>query len=1091
MTVLATPGVFTEFSRQRGLAPDGRSKSFAETADGVAWSEGVGMLVLERLSDAQRNGHPILATIKGSAVNQDGASNGLTAPNGPSQERVIRQALANARLSPQDVDAVEAHGTGTTLGDPIEAGALLATYGQEREEPLKLGSLKSNIGHTQAAAGVAGVIKTVMAMRERLLPKTLHVDQPSSKIDWSAGKVELLTEAVPWQANGRPRRAGVSSFGISGTNAHVILEEAPEPSSVDAEQEQGGEGSQPLAIIPLALSAKSEPALNEAAERLASHLRANPQLDLTDVAYSLATTRSAFEQRAVVLGSEREELLEGLGALGAGVHSADLLQASATETKLAYLLTGQGSQRVGMGKALHETYPTYAETFDEICELFDAELKEPLKEIVFGTHPEAKELLDHTSYAQPALFGLEVALHRLLSSWGLRPALLCGHSIGEIAAAQIASVLSLPDAVKLVSARAKLMGELPQGGVMVAIEATEAEATEAIASQPELSIAAINASTSVVLSGEREAIAQIEARFREQGKKTKRLAVSHAFHSPLMEPILEPFAEVAKSLEYAEPKIPIVSNLSGELLSAEQATDPAYWVAHVREPVRFADAVETLHAQGAGVFLELGPDPVLSAMAAECLASEDPQPALIATLREGSGEPQALTLALAQAHAWGASVDWDAFFSGSAAKRVPLPTYPFQRKRYWLNASAGSADASSIGQGDPEHPLLGAVIEDPQGEGLTLTGRISLQTHAWLADHMAGEAVLLPGTAFLEVALRAAQAADCELIEELTLQAPLILPETGGVALQVSVGAPDEDGTQEISIHSRPEGEEAPEWTCHAQGTLATEAPSPAPALGEWPPPGAQPLEVTDLYERLAEAELHYGPTFQGLSAAWAEGEQIYAEVSLPEEHASAAAAFAIHPALLDAALHGIGLGDEGAEARLPFSWGEVALQGRGATALRVKISPQGKEGFSIFLADQDANSVAQVGSLALRALDSAQLQGKKRLQSLFGIEWSELELEPEDDTDAATAEVVLERFERSEETGDLARAARASAERGLVLVQQWLEEERVSSARLAILTQGAVATSDKESADPSAASLWGLIRSAQSEHPDRFVLID
>ncbi len=720
VTVFSTPGMLVFFSHQRGLSADGRCKAFAESADGVGLAEGVGMLALERLSDAERNGHTVLATIRGSAVNQDGASNGLTAPNGPSQERVIRQALANARLEPQDVDAVEAHGTGTTLGDPIEAGALLATYGQEREAPLRLGSLKSNIGHAQAAAGVGGVIKMVLAMREGVLPKTLHIDSPSSKIDWEAGEIELLTEAQPWEPNGRPRRAGVSSFGASGTNAHAILEEAPAPKPAATDGEAARPGPAPIS---LALSARSQPALREVASRLLAHLRANPELDLTDVAWSLLNTRSTFEHRAVALGEDREQLLGALESIARGEPSADAVEARAGEGKLAYLFTGQGSQRAGMGRELYESHPAFAAALDEVLAELDPHLDRPLKELLFAEpgSPEA-ELLDHTTYAQPALFALQVALFEALRSQGLKPDLLAGHSIGEISAAHLAGVFSLADAAKLVAARGRLMGALPEGGAMVAIEATEAEAREAIAGKEgELSIAAINAPRAVVVSGEQEPAEDVAARFGEQGRKTKRLSVSHAFHSPLMEPMLEHFAEVASSLAYGEPQIPIVSNTSGELLSPEQATDPAYWVAHVRQPVRFADALASLGAQGASAYLELGPDPVLSAMAAECLEAgeERERPAtLVPTLREGRPEARALATALAEAHACGAKLDWDAFFAGAGAKRVALPTYPFQRQRYWLDSSAGAADLAAAGQASADHPLLGAALSLASGEEL-------------------------------------------------------------------------------------------------------------------------------------------------------------------------------------------------------------------------------------------------------------------------------------------------------------------------------------------------------------------------------------
>ncbi len=1127
VTVIASPHALVLFSRQRGLAPDGRCKSFSEAADGVGWAEGVGVLLLERLSDAERNNHPILAVIKGSAVNQDGASNGLTAPNGPSQERVIRQALANANLSPKDIDAVEAHGTGTTLGDPIEAGALLATYGQDREEPLKLGSIKSNIGHTQAAAGVAGVIKMVQSMREGVLPKTLHVDRPSSKVEWEAGKIELLTEQTPWEPNGRPRRAGVSSFGISGTNAHVILEEAPAPAPLTegGEPEEGGEAPAPLTgPILLPLSAKTEPALADAASRLAAHLRQNPELDPTDVAYSLATTRASFEHRAVALGEGREQLLGSLDQLAEGSTSAEAITATAAKGKLAYLFTGQGSQRAAMGKELYEADPVFKDAFDQLCEQLDQHLKTSLKEIVFG---ESEEALDDTTYAQPALFALQVALFRALGSRGLSPDFLTGHSVGEISAAHISGVLSLPDAAKLIAARGRLMGALPKGGAMVAIEITEQEAAKYLAGkEKELSLAAVNSPASIVISGTSEAIEEAQAHFEEQGKKTKRLSVSHAFHSPLIEPMLEEFEQVIESLELNEPQIPIVSELSGEILTPEQAADPAYWVTHAREPVRFAEAIATLEAQGTSAYLELGPDPVLCAMAEQTLGEED-QGALIATLREGRDEADALTLSLAQAHAAGAQINWESLFKGTGAKRVPLPTYPFQRKRYWLTSSGAAGNLDAAGLEDAEHPLLGASIEDPRGEGLTLTGRLSLATHPWLADHAVTDTVLLPGTAFLELALRAGEQAGTETVEELTLQAPLILPETGAVQIQVTVSGEEEE-RREIAIHSRPEGHEEDElaetieWTCHAQGVLSGESAKVPEPLDVWPPTGAEPLDVEGLYERLADFGFEYGPAFQGLSAAWRQGEQIFAEVSLPEEHSREAERFAIHPALLDAALHALLFSKEGEGAiELPFSWSGVSLEASGAASLRVALKREG-EGIALRLADQDGAPLGVVSSLITRALSPEQLRGTRR-RSLYRMTWTELPRSSSESVEptriaiigeagagpagaeryhdlAALEEAMIEGVEApavvvvvppesgEEETLEAAHVVTQSA---LGLLQSWLAAESLAQCRLTLLTRGAIVTGEGEDPDLTNAPLAGLLRSAQTEHPGRFALID
>ena len=1124
VTVLSTPGVFVEFSRQRGLAPDGRSKSFADAADGVAWSEGVGVLVLERLSQAQRSGRPILALLKGSAVNQDGASNGLTAPNGPSQERVIRQALANARLEAKDVDVVEGHGTGTTLGDPIEAGALLATYGQDREEPLKLGSIKSNIGHTQAAAGVAGVIKMTEAMRRGVLPKTLHVDAPSTKVDWEAGEIELLTEQTPWGKDG-PRRAGVSSFGISGTNAHVILEEAPGAEAVE-------DSTRPLpGPIPLVLSAKAEPALAEAAERLASHLTENPDLDPTNLAYSLATTRSAFEHRAVALGSDREELL---AALAGGEADPNLLTAKATDGKLALLFTGQGSQRLGMGRELHESDPVFRDAFERVCEQLDPHLETPLQEIVFAEGKKAQALLDDTTYAQPALFAIEVALFEALSKRGLTADLLTGHSIGEIAAAHVAGVLELPDAAKLVAARGRLMGVLPKGGAMAAIEATEGEVAGSIEGrQAELAIAAVNGPNATVISGAAEAVEEVRARWDAEGRRTKALAVSHAFHSPLMEPMLEEFAEVAGSLTFSEPRIPIVSNVSGELLTAEHVTDPAYWVRHAREPVRFADVVATLAEQGAAIYLELGPDPVLCAMARECLGDEEGQATFVPTLREGREEAGTVSTAIAYAHAAGANLDWEAFFKGTGAKRVPLPTYPFQRRRYWLG-SAGTASAGAIGQSAADHPLLAAAIEDPDGEGLTLTGRLSLATHPWLADHAVHGVVLLPGTAFLELALRAGEEVGAQTVEELTLQAPLIFSEAGAAAIQVSVSGPGEDGRREIAIHSRADGSgkgelgETSVWTRHAAGALSDRGAQAPEPLDAWPPLGAEPVEVEYVYDRLAERGFEYGPSFQGLSAAWKDGDRVYAEVALPEEQAPEAASFVVHPALFDAAFHaGIDLslraGGDGSDAGglpLPFSWRGAHAASGGASSLRVRIDPAAAH--EVVLMDEAGAPVLCLDSLLARPVSAEQLDPARRRRSLYRVEWQaapervangaspryavlgELDLggaKAERYNDLAALVAAIDAGAEAPEQAVAAispangvvppEAAQATAEVALALLQVWAAEERLAGSRLALVSEGAVAATPAEAPDLVTAPVWGLVRSAISEHPGRFALID
>ncbi|MBF6055118.1 acyltransferase domain-containing protein [Streptomyces eurocidicus] len=729
VTVMASPAPFTHSSRLRALSPGSRARSYADGADGSAWSEGAGLLLLERLGDARRNGHRVLALVRGSAVNQDGASNGLTAPSGPAQQRVIRQALADARLTPQDVDAVEGHGTGTPLGDPVEAQALLATYGRGRPEgrPLWLGSVKSNIGHAQAAAGVIGVIKTVLAMRHGVLPRTLHLDAPSSRVDWSTGSVRLLDEARPWpRVAGRARRAGVSSFGLTGTNAHAILEEAP--------AEDDTTGAPEAAAVPAApwiLSARSQAALRAQAQRLAAELgQARLGLTAQDVAYSLATTRALHRHRAVISGPGRAELLSAAAEFGDGKRASGVTIENSTPGGLTMVFPGQGCQRPGMGREAAEAFPVFADALREVCAAMDPLLDRPLISVMWAD-PDSEEavLLDEAGYAQPALFAVQVAMYRLFESWGVVPDRLMGHSAGENTAVHVAGGLGLADSCALVALRGRLMDGLPPGGAMVAVRISESEVKPLLAeASAPLAIASVNGPNSLVLAGAEGPLATLTDRLNAAGHKTRRIAVNGAAHSPLMDPMLEELGTIARGLSYATPAIPVVSTVTGRLMTPEDAHDPGHWVRHAREAVRFTDAVDRLRDEQITGFLELSPQPVLTPMIDDCLEAADPGygAALVPTLKAGESERQALLTAVARMHAHGVPVDWSAVLPD--ARPVALPTYPFQRRRFWLASDpAGQAVTGPLGgaaDGDGETPELAARLVglgEPEQDALILS----------------------------------------------------------------------------------------------------------------------------------------------------------------------------------------------------------------------------------------------------------------------------------------------------------------------------------------------------------------------------------
>ncbi|MFK4067217.1 beta-ketoacyl synthase N-terminal-like domain-containing protein [Streptomyces sp. NPDC029674] len=1124
VTVMSSPELFVEFSRQGGLAADGRCKSFAAGADGTSFGEGAGILLLERLSDARRNGHPVLAVVRGSAVNQDGASNGLTAPNGPSQQRVIRAALADAGLSAKDVDAVEAHGTGTTLGDPIEAQALLATYGQQRTggRPLWLGSLKSNIGHTSAAAGVAGVMKMVLAMRHGLLPQTLHVDEPTPQVDWSAGEVRLLDEARAWETGGGPRRAGVSSFGVSGTNAHVIVEQVPE-------EPAAAEASEVRTPVPWVLSAKSPEALRAQAERLLKSEACGAGVRVGDVGLSLAATRTHHEYRAVAVG-DHHQLQQGVGALATGEPSPFVVtgKASVSGGGTVFVFPGQGAQWAGMARELLDESPEFAGFMEECEAALSPHVGWSLLDVV-----RSGDGLERVDVVQPALFAVMVSLARLWRAHGVVPDAVVGHSQGEIAAAVVAGALTLEDGAKVVALRSRAIVRLAGHGGMVSLAVSSARAAELIeAWDGRLSVAAVNGPSAVVVSGGSDALAELLAGCEAEGVRARRIDVDYASHSAHVERIEEELREVLEGIEPVAGRVPLFSTVAGDWLDTS-GMDAGYWYTNLRRTVAFEPAVRTLAADGFGAFVEVSPHPVLTMAVEETLESAGVTAPVLGTLRRAEGGLDRMLLALGQAHAHGLPVDWTPVFDGTGATRVDLPTYPFQERRLWLDVPTTSWDVASAGLGTTGHPLLGAAVEVADTGELLCTGRLSRRTHPWLAEHAVEGTVLLPGTAFLELALRAAAEAGCAAVDELTLSAPLLLPEEGAVLVQVRLEAPDGEGRRALGLYSRAERDAQRDaedvtgtgigtgigagqsWTPHATGTVTPTGRPAGPALIAWPPPGAEAVDVEGLYERFAAAGYTYGPTFRGIRAAWALDGEICAELVLDERQHADAPGYRLHPALLDAALQTAALlPGRDDTARLPFSWNDVTAHTTGATAVRVRLTADGADAVALTVYDLAGQEVLSAGSLALRPAAPGGLThaggGKDGLHRVDWVPVPDVK-EPEEalswgelsdllaDPDSPVPALVVADCPHPDaphggagEGGDEGAVFHAVTADCLALVQEWLSDERFDGSVLAVVTRGAVRTGPGDrTADWTRSGTWGLLRTAQAEHPGRFLLVD
>ncbi|MGW8397488.1 type I polyketide synthase [Streptomyces lydicus] len=1100
VTVMATPGMFVELSRQRVLAADGRCKAFSLRADGTGWGEGAGMLVVERLSDARRHGHPVLAVIAGSAVNSDGASNGLSAPSGVAQQRVIADALADAGLAPQQVDAVEAHGTGTALGDPIEANALLAAYGRDRDRPLWLGSLKSNIGHAQAAAGVGGVIKMVQAIRNATLPATLHVDEPSPHVDWAAGSVALLDRARPWPDTGEPRRGGVSSFGISGTNAHVILAEPPAGA---------GPADEPVRppVVPVVLSARTPDALREQARTLA----AGP-LDPVGAAPAL-TARTSLGERAVVIAGDRQEADRALDALGRAEQVPGVVTGRAGEPgRTVLVFPGQGGQWRGMAAELAAESPVFAARLAECERALAPYIDWSLADVLDGA-----PLLDRIDVVQPALWAVMVSLAELWRSAGVVPDAVIGHSQGEIAAAVVAGALSLDDGARAIALRSSTAVDLMGKGAMAVIPLPAQQVRERLGT---LSIAAVNGPATTAVAGAPDAIAELVDTYRAEGINARVIPAAFASHCPAVEPIREKILAELASLAPRTGEIALMSSVTADWQEGG-ALDASYWYRNLRHTVRFQEAVEALIASGHTTFVEVGPHPVLVGSIGQILEEAGADGIVTGSLRRDDGGLRRFLTSAAEAHVQGLPLAWERL-TGTPTDRTAvaaLPTYPFQGRRYWLTGTAGVSGTADLGQAPGDHPLLGAAVDLGDGETV-FTGRLSTRTHPWLADHALSGSVVVPVTAFLEMALHAGAKAGTKgappaegwgRIEELTVSTLMEIPEDGAVDVRVRVAGEDGNGLRTCRISGRATDGE---WIEHATGTLGPDTATPPAPMGR-PPADATPVPLARMYEDLGLQGYEYGPVFQGMRAAWRRDGEQFSEAVLPEPEAANAAAYHLHPALLDASLHGLIADAPGREGQRmqPLRWRGVSLFGTGGHAsLRVHAAPAVDGGLPLTLLDASGDPVGLVESLELCPVAAGRPADPAAVArgSLFAPGWEPL---PEPTAGSPTGQVpvpwdalgldalraaaeppehVVVACPAGEDGTGAATAARNAVHRTRELLGRWLAEDRLAGSCLVLVTRGAVAVRPGETVrDLAQAAVWGLVRTAQVEHPGRFALVD
>lgn len=1134
VNMILYPDCMTALSRTQALSPDGRCRTFDAMASGYARGEGCGIIVLKRLSDAQRDGDRIWAIIRGSAVNQDGRSTGLTAPNVRAQESLIRDALKDAGVDPDSIGYVETHGTGTALGDPIEVQALTTVLGKPRPDGKQciLGALKTNLGHLEGAAGVASVIKTALLFAKERIPKNLHFRALNAHIDLAGTCLALANAPLAWPRSDRPRIAGVSGFGLGGTNAHIVMAEAPAaaiPQSVPAD------------VLPFLISGKTESALKAQAAQLAQHLSQHEDATALDVAYALACRRSHLEHRASIVCKTREELHAALGALAQSTpHAAVRTGIARGAGKLAFLFTGQGSQRPGMGRELAAASPVFRTALDQVVKTINPLLPEPLDKVLFapsGT-PEA-QLIDQTGYTQPALFALQVALFRLVESLGVVPDMLFGHSVGEIAAAHVAGVFSLPDACRLVVARGRLMQALPVGGAMVALTATEEEVRPFVSGRESLfDLAALNGPRHTVISGEESAVLEVTRHFEALGRKCTRLSVSHAFHSPRMDQMAASFAKLLADISFFPPRCALVSSVSGLITRGDEMCRPQYWVKQARATVRFHQGMASLSAEGVRSYLELGPRGVLSAMGAECLSEAVAERSdLVPILRGDIYEPTALLQALGRLHVRGVAVDFGALLRPMQPKWVDLPTYPFQRQRYWIDISREQRrGAAESGLHAVAHPLLWAATPLADEQGFLFGGQLSASAAPWLLDHSIFSTPIFPGTGYLDAALCAAESLGLAGVPEMALTSPLHLAASTATQLQLIVQAESDDGSRAFSIRSQRAGLplQSP-WTSNGTGVLGDIPKVAIPAPESWPPADAVPFDLSGIYETFDQKGLGYGPAYRGLQAVWKTADAVYVSARLPESIAKDAAEFCIHPALLDTTLHGLAavLTNEAHDgAVMLVAWQGVQLFCRGAVELRARLSiptQLGGELISTSLSawDEKGQPILSVKELTLHRVRAGQLRAAQARQSIYAMNWTRLVLPEKEFLSPSWVLGDTRRFgqpsgmTRVGGLDGLAEALRTLQPPSRVIIdaaalvssldlrgahdlthqvlrvfQSLLQEPRLQHAELVVLTEGAVSTNaDEESQGvepqmPWQAPIWGLLRSIRIEHPDRRIRV-